>query len=39
MIERPVTILEKKTGEKYYEPVREFAFTNEVKKVTQGNLF
>lgn len=32
-------LLKKRDGEKYYEPVMEFAFTNEVKKVTQGNLF
>lgn len=36
---KKMLLLKKKGGEKYYEPVREFAFTNEVKKITQGTLF
>lgn len=32
-------LLKKEDGEKYYKSVKEFAFTGELKKVTQGNLF
>lgn len=32
-------LLKKKDGERYYESVMEFAFTNKVEKITQGTLF